>query len=521
MSPWLVAAAVVLPTFMEILDTTIAIVALRHIAGGLSAPVNDSEWAITSYLAANAVVLPLSGWLSMHFGRRKYLLLSLALFTISSVLCGMARSLEQLILFRIIQGLAGGGLQPCSQGILLDAFPPAKQGTAMTLFGLAALTAPVVGPILGGWITDNYDWRWVFYINLPIGAVAFAACSALVDDPPYLKAQRAERRLESYRFDYPGLALLVGAMVAWEILLSKGQEWDWFDDPWYRVQALAAYCLASITALVVRELRHPHPIVNLRPLRERNFGVSCVVIFCCYGVLYGMATSLPQMLQTLFGYDAFRSGVVMSPAGLFSVLVFPIVAYLLGRGTDARWLIAGGLLLMAGGTCWVSQMNIHVSPWHLIWQRVVMVLGLSMIFAPINVAAYRYTPLALRGAAVGLFSLLRNEGGSVGTSLAKALHDRRDQFHTLRLGEHLDQLSPAATAYIERARSVLYEITGDPVLSWQLAWQRLDGLRQQQASSLAYFDCFWAFSIVCIGLLPLIPCLKRSVADKTAHLSAE
>lgn len=519
--PWLVAAAVVLPTFMEILDTTIAIVALRHIAGGLSAPVHDSEWAITSYLAANAVVLPLSGWLSTRLGRRRFLLLCIALFTVSSTLCGMASSLEQLILFRVLQGLAGGGLQPCSQGILLDAFPPSRQGSAMTLFGLAALTAPVVGPILGGWITDNYDWRWVFYINLPIGALAFVACAALVEDPAYLRQQTAEYRRQARNFDFLGLGLLVCGAVAWETLLSKGQEWDWFDDPWWRVHALAALCLLALAGFVVQETRHSCPIVNLKPLRERNFTLACVIIFCCYGVLYAMATSVPQMLQALFGYDAFSSGLVMSPAGLFSILVFPCVAFLLGRGADARWLISIGIILMAGGTWWASRMNIQVSPWHLVAQRVVMVVGLAMIFAPINVAAYRYTPLALRGAAVGLFSLIRNEGGSFGTSLAKTLHERREQFHTARLGEFLDPLNPSVTGYIDQARAVLYQISGDPVLSFQLAWHRLGSFREQQASSFAYFDCFWGLSIVCIGLLCFVPCMKRSVADKSDHLSAD
>src|SRR5215467_13576889 len=265
-NPWIVAAAVVIPTFMEVLDTTIANVALRYIAGGLSASNVDAEWVLTSYLAANATILPISGWISAHLGRRNYFLVSIAVFTIASGLCGVATSLGQIILFRVIQGLAGGGLQPCSQGVLLDAFPPEKQGTAMTLFGLAALVAPVVGPTLGGWITDDFSWRWVFYINVPIGLLAFAACSAVVRDPDYLTAQRVEQRRQSARFDSIGLSLLVIAMVSWEVMLSKGQQWDWLGDPFGRVQTLAALCVVALGALIFWELRHRSPVVNFRPL---------------------------------------------------------------------------------------------------------------------------------------------------------------------------------------------------------------------------------------------------------------
>src|ERR1700761_9376171 len=252
-NPWLVAAAVVMPTFMEVLDTTIANVALRYIAGGLSAAVIDSEWVITSYLAANAIVLPISGWLSARLGRRNYFMLSIAIFTLASGLCGMATSLGQLIFFRVLQGLAGGGLQPSSQGVLLDAFPVEKQGVAMTLFGLAALLAPVVGPTLGGWITDSYSWRWVFYINVPVGLVAFGACYALLRDPDYLVKERVELKRQPLRFDGLGLSLLVIVMVSWEVMLSKGQEWDWLGDQFWRVQTLAIFFVAGLIALVLWE----------------------------------------------------------------------------------------------------------------------------------------------------------------------------------------------------------------------------------------------------------------------------
>jgi DHA2 family multidrug resistance protein len=514
-----VAAIVVVPTFMEVLDTTIAVVALRYIAGGLSATVDDGEWVLTSYLAANAIILPITGWLIAHLGRRNYFLLSIAVFTLSSAMCGMASSLGQLILFRVLQGLAGGGLQPCSQGILLDAFPVEKQGIAMTLFGLAALLAPVVGPTLGGWITDSYSWRWVFLINVPVGLLALAACYAKLRDPDYLINERVELRKQPFTFDSIGLSLLVITIVCWEVMLSKGQEWDWLGDPFWRIQTLALLFGAGLIGLIWWELRHPSPVVNFRPLRERNFAACCIIIFTAFAVLYAASTSLPGLLESLFGYDALSAGLVMSPAGFFSVLAMPLVGRLLGRGTDARWLLAAGLLLMAAGNYWMSVMNLDISPGQLVWPRVVLVVGLSICFAPANVAAYLYTPVALRGAAVGLLSLLRNEGGSVGTSMAQTVSERRDQFHVLRLGEYLDPFNAAVHSFLAQAQA-LFD-TGDPALSQQLALQGLDSLRQQQASALSYFDVFWLLAVTTLALVPVVLLMKRSVAQKGAHIGVE
>jgi MFS transporter, DHA2 family, multidrug resistance protein len=520
-NPWVVAAIVVVPTFMEVLDTTIAVVALRYIAGGLSATVDDGEWVLTSYLAANAIILPITGWLSAHLGRRNYFLLSIGVFTLASGLCGIATSLNQLILFRVIQGLAGGGLQPCSQGVLLDSFPREKQGMAMTLFGLAALTAPVVGPTLGGWITDQYSWRWVFLINVPVGLLAVAACYLKLQDPDYLTTARVELRKQPFSFDMIGLSLLVIVVVCWEVVLSKGQEWDWLGDPFWRVQTLAILFGAGLAGLIFWELRHRSPVVNFRPLGERNFATCCIIIFFAFAVLYGASTSLPGLLQSLFGYDALRAGLVMSPAGLFSLLAMPVIGVLLGRGTDARWLLATGLLVMAAGNYWMSQMDLDISPGQVVWPRVLVVLGLSMCFAPANVAAYLYTPLEWRGAAVGLLSLLRNEGGSVGTSMAQTLHERRDQFHTLRIGEYLDPFNPAVNSFIDQAQSQAQLQNSDPAALQQLAWQAVESLRQQQASALAYFDCFWIFAVVTLVLAFVVPLMKRSVAEKGAHVGSE
>jgi DHA2 family multidrug resistance protein len=520
-NPWLVAVAVTVPTFMEVLDTTIANVALRYIAGGLSASEVDSEWVITSYLAANATILPISGWLSAHLGRRRYFLLSIAVFTIASGLCGMATTLEQLILFRVLQGLAGGGLQPSSQGVLLDSFPPEKQGQAQTMFGVAALLAPVVGPTLGGYLTVNYNWRWIFYVNLPVGALGLLACSVLVDDPDYLKHQRAELRRQPLHFDYIGLGLLALAISCWEVLLSKGQEWDWYNDPFWRVQTLFLLFVVGLGVLIVWELRIANPVVDFRPLGERNLAACCIIIFCAFGVLYGASTSLPGLLQSLFGYDAYVSGLVQSPSGLFSVMGLFVVGRILGRGVDARWLIAAGLLIMAAGNYWMALMNLYISPGQVVWPRVVMIVGLSMIFAPINVAAFKYTPLHLRGAAVGLLALLRNEGGSVGTSMAQTLMQRREQFHLARLGEDLDPLNPVLKAVSTQVRAFFLQLTGDPAASRQMALQALANRRHEQAASMAYFDVFWLFAVLAAALVFLVPLMKRSVAEKGAHIGAE
>jgi len=522
-NPWIIALIVVVPTFMEVLDTTIANVALRYIAGGLSATVSDGAWVITSYLAANAVILPISGWLSAHLGRRNYFLISIAVFTLASAACGMAQSLEQLILFRVLQGLAGGGLQPSSQGVLLDTFPKEKQGLAMTIFGIAALIAPVIGPTLGGYITDNPDlsWRWIFYINVPVGGLAFVLSYLLLDDPEYLKRERAANRLKHERFDLMGLGLLVLTMSSWEIILSKGQEWDWFGDAFWRVQTLAVVFVGSLGGLIWRELSIANPVVNFRVLKERNLSMACIIIFCAFGVLYGSTTALPGLLQSLFGYDATSSGLVLSPAGLFSLIMLPIVGGMLGRGTDARKLIAMGVLTMGVSNFWLAHMNLEISPWQVVWPRVVQIVGLSMIFAPLTVAAFFYTPLSMRAAAVGLLSLLRNEGGSVGASMAGTIQERRELFHSARLVDFLDPLNPEVNAFTQQTTQSFLQQTGDPAGAHLMAVQELANLRDQQSAALAYFDVFWVFGAVASGLVVLVFLMKRSVAQKGAHLAAE
>jgi DHA2 family multidrug resistance protein len=520
-SPWLVAVAVVIPTFMEVLDTTIANVALRYIAGGLSSPATDSEWVITSYLAANAIILPISGWLALQLGRRNYFLLSIATFTLASALCGMAPTLTVLIAARVLQGLAGGGLQPSSQAVLLDAFPQEKQGAAMTVFGMAALLAPVVGPTLGGYITDNYGWRWIFYLNVPIGSLAVLLCRAVVTDPEYLQAERVRNRSRRQPFDTLGLCLLSVTMVCWEIVLSKGQEWDWLGDPFLRVQTLLLLFVLGLSGLIYRELRIANPLINLRNLADGNFRACCIIIFCAYGVLYANTVTLPALLQSLFGYDATTSGLVLSPSGVCAIGILFVVGMLLGRGVDARYLMAGGLLTMAAGNYWMSRLTLDIGPWQVVWPRVVVIAGLSMLFAPLNVAAFIYIPKQLRGAAVGLLALLRNEGGSVGTSVAQIIQERREQFHTLRLNEHLDALSPAVNHLLTQVERFFLSHTGDAPLSRQMSLQVLEHARARQALSLAYFDVFTFSAAVGVLLMALVLLMRRSVAEKGAHVGGE
>jgi DHA2 family multidrug resistance protein len=520
-NPWLVALAVIVPTFMEILDTTIANVALRYIAGGLSAAETDAEWVITSYLAANAIILPISGWLMAHLGRTNYFLISIVLFTVASALCGFATSLGEIILFRVIQGLAGGGLQPSSQGVLLDTFPPEKQGSAMTLFGVAALIGPIVGPTLGGYLCDNWNWRWIFLVNVPVGVLAFAASYYLVEDPPYLKEQREKLKKGPLNFDFIGLGFLALAMASWEVVLSKGQEWDWFGDPNWRIQALSICFVLGIIFFIWRELKTSHPIVDLSIFKDSNYSMCCVVLFCTFGVLYAASISLPAMLQILLGYDAYHAGLILSPGGFSTIAVMIIANIMMSKQFDVRWLIGTGLIVIAVANYWMSHMNILIGPWQFVWPRMILTAGLGFIFAPINVAAFRYVPQHLRGVAVGFANLLRNEGGSVGTSVSQTLEQRREQFHLSRLGEHLNELSPLTQSALQQVQSNFMQLTGDPVASHSMAIRVLANLRQQQAATLSYFDLFWVTAVLPLLLLGLIFFMKKSVADKGVPAGAE
>ncbi len=514
-NPWFVGAAVVIPTLMGVVGATTVGVARPYIAGGLSAPAADDGWVMTSYLAANAFILPVTGWLSAHFGRRNFFLGSIAVFTVASVLCGMATSLPQMILFRVIQGLGAGGLQAACQAILLDSLPPEKQGTAQAMFGIAVMVGPVVGPAFSGWLVINYGWRWIFYINAPVGLVSFLACCALLEDPDYLSQERAELKKRPLNFDGIGLGLLALVMASWEVMLYKGQEWDWLGDPFWRVQTLLIVFVLALAGLLYRELTFASPVVNFRVFRERNFAASCGISFGASAVLYMASVALPLMLLTSFGYDAYAAGRVLWPAGVFCALTLLVVGRLLGRGIDARWLIALGLLVMAAGNYWAVLLNLYISPSQAVWPRVTVIVGLSLMFAPLNVAAFLYTPKHLRGAAVGLLALLRNEGGSFGVSMVQTIQERRNQFHTARAGELLDPFNPEVASFLEQTRAFFYQQTGDPAGSQHMALKALADLRQQQAVSFAFFDVFWVAAVACLALVLLVFLMKRSVAETT------
>jgi len=344
-NPWLIALTVTIATFMEVLDTSIANVALPHIAGNLGASIDDANWVLTSYLVANAMVIPLSSWLSTALGRKRYYMGCVALFTLTSALCGLATSLPMLILWRVVQGIAGGGLQPVSQAILLDTFPAERRAAGMAVYGVAALTAPVLGPTLGGWITDNYSWRWIFYINIPAGLLSLFLNGLFVEDPGYLKRERASLLLRGLRIDYMGIGLIALGLGCLEVVLDKGQEWDWFGSQ--AIVVLTVLTTVGLAGGLVWELHHPQPFINLRLLRDRSFLVGCIIVSSTYAVLYGSTLLLPQMMQGLMRYDATNAGLVLSPAGFASMITMILSAAILRLRLDARWLIGLGGAIMA------------------------------------------------------------------------------------------------------------------------------------------------------------------------------
>ncbi len=510
-NPWVIAITVTMATFMEVLDTSIANVSLPHIAGSLSASVEESTWVLTSYLVANAIILPLSGWLSSIFGRKRFYMCCVAMFTISSALCGLATNLEQLVFFRVLQGLSGGGLQPSEQAILVDTFPPAKRGMAMAVYGFAILTAPVLGPTLGGWITDNYTWRWIFYINVPVGCLSLLLSGMILEDPPYQKAQRAARRGQPFRIDLIGIGLIALGLGALEVVLDKGQTEDWLHSPF--IVRLAVVAVVSLVAAVIWELRHPDPIVNLRLFRDRNFSFAAIGVFFAFAVLYGSTVLLPQMLQTLMGYTAFQAGLVMSPAGIATMLEMPIIGILLSRGADARWLIATGLGVVAAASFWMSGLNLDVAPSQVIWPRIVQTMGAGLLWVPINTAAYAYIAKNQVNNASGLFNLIRNEGSSVGVALSTTLLQRRAQFHQFRLTEHVSALGRETTTWLGQLTQAAQAGGADPVLARSRGLGMMYGMVQRQAMAMSYLDLFWLFGMLSLAVIPLVFLMKKAVAQ--------
>jgi MFS transporter, DHA2 family, multidrug resistance protein len=509
-NPWLIAVTVTMATFMEVLDTSIANVALPHMAGSLSVSNEESTWVLTSYLVSNAIVLPLSGWLSSVLGRKRFYMISVCLFTVASALCGFATSIEQLVLFRVLQGLGGGGLQPSEQAILMDTFPPSKRGMAMAVYGLAILCAPVLGPTLGGFITDNYSWRWIFFINVPVGILSVFLSGIVVEDPPYLKKMKADRAGKKRRVDFIGLGLLTIGLASMELVLDKGQTFDWFGSPFIvRMSILAA---VTLVGAVVYELLHPDPIINLRLFKDRNFAMASVGVFCAFGVLYGSTVLLPQLLQTLMGYTALNAGLVLSPAGLVTMTVMPMIGIALGKGVDARWLIALGLTIVGFSCLWMSSLNLNVAPGQVIWPRCFQTVGAGLLWVPINTAAYAYISKENTNSASGLFNLIRNEGSSIGVAVTSTLLQRRTQFHHSRLSEGLDQYNPTAMHWLAGAAGSLQKAGSDVALAGRQALRMLDNLVTQQASALSYFDLFWLFAVLSFAVIPFIFLMKKAVS---------
>src|SRR5579863_7898419 len=441
-NPWIIALSVMFATFMEVLDTTVVNVSLPHIAGNLSATVDEATWALTSYLVANAIVLPMTGWLAGVFGRKRLLMISVGGFTIASFLCGLAPSLPFLIVFRVIQGACGGGLQPLSQAILLESFPPEKRGQAMGFWALGIVVAPMLGPVAGGWLTDNYSWRWVFYINVPIGILALLLTQAFVFDPHYL-------RKESKGIDYWGIGLLTIGIGSLQIMLDKGQEDDWFSS--HFIITLAVLAVVGLGGLIVRELKTEHPIIDLSVFTYRSYAIGTFLMTIVGFVLYGSTVLLPLLMQELLGYTATHAGVTNLPRGLASFLFMPVVGILTGK-VDSRKLLAIGLTATACAMFLVSGFSLDVGFWNFWWPLMLQGAGLGLIFVPLTTVTNDPIPRERMGNATSVFNLMRNIGSSIGISMVETLQFRRMQAHINILGRHVNQASSQTQAALAGLR---------------------------------------------------------------------
>ena len=500
-NPWIIAMTVMLATFMEVLDTSVANVALPHIAGSLSASVDEATWVLTSYLVSNAIVLPLSGWFSSLIGRKRFYMTCVGLFTISSMLCGLAPNLEMLIVFRVLQGIGGGALQPISQAILVESFPRHKQGMAMAVYGMGVVVAPVIGPTLGGWITDNYTWRWIFLINIPIGALSLTLTSLLIFDPAYL-VRRAWRGL---KVDYMGLGLLSIGLACLEVMLDDGQKNDWFSDRF--IVTMGVIAVIGLIGVVFWELRQKEPVVDFRMLQNRNFAISTATMFLLGFVLYASTMLLPVFLQTLLGYTAMRSGLVLSPGGLVIAFSMPLVGFLLSK-VEARWLVIFGLVVSALGLFGMAHFDMSVDYRTAMMARVVQSAGLGFLFVPINTMAFATVARPKMGSATGLINLARNIGGSSGIAIVTTILARRTQFHQHRLVSHLTPFDPA---YQQALAGIAHTLGAQGnAAAHAMAQGMIYGMVQQQSSMLAFVDSFWLLGVIFLAVIPLMFLMKRS-----------
>jgi len=506
-NPWLIALTVTLASFMEVLDTSIANVALPHIAGGLSASQDESTWVLTSYLVSNAVILPLSGWFIMLVGRKRFYMLCVFIFTLSSFLCGIAPSLGALVLFRIIQGIGGGGLQPSEQAILADTFPPKQRGMAFAVYAIAVVFAPAIGPTLGGYITDHYSWRWIFFINIPVGILSIALSSFMLEDPPYLTKERKAKKKANLQIDYWGISFIAVGLGFLQIMLDKGDREDWFSSDFIRICAVLAF--GGLAMAIYWELKsdNKNPVVDLSLLKDRNFSVSAFFMFMVGVVLLGSTVLIPQFLQLVMGYSATDAGQVISPGGFLIIGMLPFVGMLLGK-VEARWMIGVGLAITALSLFHMTTFNTDMDYRYVMLARCFQASGLAFLFVPINTAAYAFVPRNKNNAASGLINLARNVGGSVGISLVITILSHRTQFHQSRLVEQATLYNPQFTNALKAAGAAFSAGggTGGPQAG---AYGLLMGQIQRQAATLAYVDCFWLFGISFTILIPFVFVMKR------------
>jgi DHA2 family multidrug resistance protein len=512
-NPWLIAISVMLATFMEVLDTSVANVSLPHIAGNLSATTDESTWVLTSYLVSNAIILPASGWLSNYFGRKRLLIACIAIFTAASALAGVAPTLGWLIVARALQGAGGGALQPLSQAILLESFAPAERGVAMAAFGMGIVVAPTIGPTLGGWLTDSYSWRWIFYINLPIGLLAILMVQTFVHDPQYIKSARERVRAN---IDYIGFGLMAVWLATLQVILDKGQEDDWFSAEWIRwAAAVSVLCMIGF---IIRELRTGHPIVDLRILKNRNFAVGIALMAIIGGILYSTIAQLPLFLQTLMGYSALLAGYALSPRGLGSICAMIVI----GRITklvDNRALMAGGFLLLAYSSFQFGNINLSIGMSSVIWPNVLNGIAVSFIFVPLTTVTMGTLRNEEMGNASGIFNLMRNLGGSIGISAVTTLIARGAQVHQAMMVGHLTPYRPVFQLELGQLHQALAPQVGSHLATHQ-AQALLYNTLVQQANVWAFVDNFrWIalISLLCVPAVFLFRKVAPPVNAAAAH----
>src|SRR5579883_106092 len=505
-NPWIIAPTVGLAAFMEVLDISIANVALQHIAGSLSASQDESTWILTSYLITNAIVLPMSGWLASTIGRKRYFLGCIIGFSIASLLCGLAPSLGFLIVARGLQGVAGGGLQPNAQAILADAFPPQKRGLAFAAYGIAVVFAPAIGPTLGGWITDNFSWPWVFLLNVPVGACLSLLAARMLVDPPEQVAQRRARLKAGVRFDYIGFALLVIGMCALQVVLDKGQEDDWWASAFITELALTA--AAALFVFVIWELRCGEPIVDLRLLGNRNFALGNLLMFMLGFILLGSTVLLPLFVQTMLGYTATDAGLVISPGGFAIMALMPVVGALVSR-VDARLLIAFGLAASSLALFDMTRFDLNVDYATVAWARIYQSASLAFLFIPINTIAYYGLPPAKSNESSAIINMMRNLGGSFGIAIATTLLVRRQQYHQNVLVAHVTPYRSAYSAAIDTMQQAFASQSASAADALHHAQALLYAMVQKQAAMLSYIDGFWVMAVISLAMVPCVLLLRK------------